>query len=114
MARVVFELVITLAVHGAIAWSLHRWGCWVARRRGGLRWRYAAVLPVGGFWLAVIGIVFSTFILVRAWQTAGNATDVAEAVSASLNATATLAALSAALYVTSLVAFTVGTLRRAR
>src|SRR5688572_2772566 len=113
MTRVAIELLITVAVHAAVAWTLHTWGCWVARRRGGTGWRYAAVMPVGAFWLALIGIAISRFLLVPAWRTPDDPTHIAAAVSAALNATATFAALAAALYVASLVTFAVGTLRRA-
>lgn len=120
VSTVIIELLVVVAVHAAVAWSLHAWGRWVAERQSGTGWRYAAVMPVGGFWLAMIGIVVSIFLLLITWRkvdhgdAADRATSLAEGVAMSLNLTATFAALSGALYVASLVAFAVGTLRRPR
>jgi hypothetical protein len=103
-----------------LALVLFAWGRWVARRQGGTGWRRLAWVPLIAGGLALIGIAWSAVYILRAFDAVETgdasmkATLLAENISRALNTTVYFALPTWALYLTCIIAFFVGSLRRPR
>jgi hypothetical protein len=103
-----------------LALALFAWGRWVGRRQGGAGWRRLAWVPLIAGGLALIGIAWSSvyiaqaFDAVEAADTSMKMTLLAENISRAMNCTACFALPTWALYLTCIIAFFVGSLRRPR
>lgn len=105
-------------VHLLVALMLFRWGRWVACRHGSTTWRRAAWMPIVAVLLFVVGVVVSTVMLIGSFgavahaDAANKAQVLSQHISEAMNVTAVFLLPSALIYAVSLVAFTVGSLRR--
>jgi hypothetical protein len=112
------QFLVGAFVQTAISVGLWTWGRSVARRRGGAFWRWFAWAPLVALGLSVVGTALSVWLLIRAFGAVSDgdpttkATVLARGISEAMNVTAALVLPSWALYLASLIAFLVGTLRR--
>lgn len=114
------DIVLGVVIQVAIVAALHAWGRWVAARQGGVAWRRAAWMPWVAFALgsigAVIGVVFllGAFAAVASVDPADKASRLAGGISNAMRYSAPFLLSSWALYVASVVAFLLGSVRSPR
>jgi hypothetical protein len=113
--------IATMAAAGGVqllfTLGLSAWGRWVARRHGTVGWRRAAMLPWIAFAFAAIGVASTAFFLLHGLSAMHSASDrkaelLTNAIGNAMWSTVLTAIPAYALYLASIVAFVIGTLRK--
>lgn len=114
------ELAQGFVVQVLIVAALHAWGRWVAARQGGVAWRRATSMPwvalgLGSIGAAIgVGFAVRTFAAIGSVDPAEKATRLADGISRAMSYSAPFLLGSWALYLASLIAFLIGSVRAPR
>jgi hypothetical protein len=113
-------VLVIAAIQALVSFGILSWGRWVARRHGTAAWRYASWMPFGALVLMLMQYTTMAVMLVRGFDDVsaigpeGKARFLGERISGAMNAGSLFGVPSWLLYTASLVAFTVGSIRKPR